>query len=322
MIEKILPGLYRIKVPLPGSPLRSVNSYLIVSSRRFLLIDTGMNREECLRHLHSALEELNVELEKTDFFITHWHADHLGLISALATPSSRIYFNRAEADALASGFKNLWQQASNFAREHGFPEGELEDVLSTHPAQYGLKEHMDFCIIEEGDEMSIGDYTFACLETPGHSPGHLCLYEANKKILVSGDHLLVDITPNISLWSNEINLLQEYLESLDRVYELDVQLVLPGHRWAFRDHRKRIQELKRHHEARINEVLSLLEEGSQTGYELASRMSWDLSYKCWEEFPAFQKWFAFGEALSHLVYLEEKGMVGRRASGQVVFYPK
>ncbi|RLC70753.1 MAG: MBL fold metallo-hydrolase [Chloroflexi bacterium] len=323
MIREILPRLYRIRISLPRSPLKALNSYLIASPERFLLIDTGMNREECLRQMHRALKELNVDLRKTDLFITHWHIDHLGLVSALPTPSSRVYFNRPEARALLRSFEDTWKVFSRFAREHGFPPEELKQVFKVHPARCSPKEHPDFHLLGEGDELKIGDYSFVCLETPGHSPGHLCLYEPNKKILVAGDHLLASISPNIPLFSDQMNPLKEYLESLDKLYRLEVKLVLPGHGRIFRNHRRRIRELKHHHQVRAKEILHLLlTYGEQTAYQVASRMSWELNYRSWQEFPPSQKWFAFGEALSHLAYLEERGMVGRRKAERVLFYCK
>ena len=79
MVEEILPNLYRIEIPLPRSPLKALNAYLIKGDRRFLLIDTGLNRAECKRVMFSDLEMLRVDIKKTDFFITHMHADHLAL---------------------------------------------------------------------------------------------------------------------------------------------------------------------------------------------------------------------------------------------------
>ncbi len=318
MIEEVLPDLYKIEVPLPGNPLKAVNCYLIAASGRFLLIDTGMNRQECELVMSTALRKLDVDLNNTDFFITHWHADHLGLVSTLATPSSKVYFNKPEA--IVRDFQSHWEESATLGRQHGFQEDELSKALSTHPGRrYGGKRQVDFSILRDDDEIRIGDYSFICIETPGHSPGHICLYEPDKKILVSGDHILVDITPNIALWSKEGNPLEEYLASLDKVYDLDVELVLPGHRQLFRDHRKRIQELKQHHEARVNEVLSILEKGEQTAYEVASQMSWDIEYKSWKLFPASQKWFATGEAIAHLAYLEQKGMISRKGQEKVMF---
>ena len=97
MVEQILPDLYRIEIPLPKSPLKSLNSYLIKGQGRFLIIDTGMNREECMHPMLLSLEKLDVDLKNTDFFITHMHVDHLGLVGNMATKESKIYFNEVEA---------------------------------------------------------------------------------------------------------------------------------------------------------------------------------------------------------------------------------
>jgi glyoxylase-like metal-dependent hydrolase (beta-lactamase superfamily II) len=139
----------------------------------------------------------------------------------------------------------------------------------------------------------------------------MCLYEPNKKIFVAGDHILNDITPTIQLYSGEWNPLKEYLKSLDKVHELDIELVLPGHRSVFRHCKERIQELKHHHQKRLGEIITILKKGRENAFQVASQMSWDIIYDSWDLFPAFQKWFATGEAISHLKYLEEKGIVRR-----------
>jgi glyoxylase-like metal-dependent hydrolase (beta-lactamase superfamily II) len=160
--------------------------------------------------------------------------------------------------------------------------------------------------------MEIGDYRFKCIETPGHSPGHTCLYEANKKILVSVDHILFDITPNISFWLGMGNSLKKYLASLEKVYPLDVSLVLPGHRRIWNNHRERIRELQEHHQARANEILSALEDGEKAAFEIASYVTWDVDYSSWQLLPPSQKWFAVGETIAHLEHLEEEAVVGRK----------
>ena len=317
MIEEILPHLYKIEVPLPQNPLKSVNSYVIKAEGHSLIIDTGMNREECRTVLSSGLKALDIDLKKADFFITHMHADHLGLVSTLATETSTVYFNQPDADIINT--VNYWETVPHLARMHSFPEDELQRAIKNHPGyKYSLRGQLDFNILKEGDTISIGDYLFKCIETPGHTKGHLCLYEPKKKIFISGDHILVDITPNISLWSNEENPLQEYLLSLDKVYDFDIELLLPGHRNISKNCKGRIQELKYHHQMRANEVLSILERGKQNAFQVASQMSWDMSYEFWEQFPSAQKWFATGEAIAHLKYLEEEGKIKREVKEQKI----
>jgi len=323
LFEEILPNLYRVEVPLPGSPLQATNSYVIKGAQRSLIIDTGWNHEVCMKALTSGLREIGVNLEETDFFITHKHADHVGLVSDLAADAARIYFSRADAPFISSAAPWDWEKEVDFARKHGFPDGEREAAMGSHPGRrYSSGNHSGVHVLKNGDTISIEDYSFKCIETPGHTRGHMCLYEPDKKIFICGDHILIDITPNISLWSKERNPLNEYLMSLDKVYDLDVALVLPGHRRIFKNHKQRIRELKHHHQVRLNEVISILEQGRQNAFQVASQMSWDIDCKSWELFPPSQKWFAFGEAVAHLKYLEENGKVGREVQGQeVVFFP-
>ena len=324
MIEEILPGLYRIEVPLPQNPLRAINSYVIKAQGRSLIIDTGMNREECRSVLSSGLKKLDVDSKKADFFITHLHADHSGLVAKLATDASTVYSNQQEAAILSAGSSEKgkrWQRVDAVYLSHGFPEDEIKRSAQIHPGRrYSMERHVDFYILKEGDTIRIGDYSFRCIETPGHSPGHMCLYEANKRIIISGDHILSDITPNITFWLEMENTLEEYLKSLDKVYDLDVELVLPGHRRTFKNFKERIRELKNHHQARANEILSILQEANQNAYQVASQMSWDIDCESWEQFPGTQRWFATGEALAHLEYLEEMGKVRREMQNQRVVF--
>ncbi len=319
MIEEYSPNLYRIEVPLPQSPLKAINSYVIKTTERSLIIDTGMNRKECMEALSAGLKELGIDLTKADFFITHLHADHLGLVSSLATDTSTIYFNQPDANRVNSA--QFGRSNPDSARANGFPEDKLQDAFRNHPGyRYGPRGHLDFTILGEGDTVSIGDYRFSCIETPGHTKGHLCLYEPGKQLFISGDHILIDITPNISLWSADENPLNEYLLSLDKVYNLDVKLVLPGHRSAFSNYRERIRELKQHHQARADEVLAILRKGSNNAFQVASQMSWNLTCESWDLFPVPQQWFATGETLAHLKYLEENGKVSREIQEQQVIF--
>ena len=105
MIEEIQPSFFRVEVPLPNSPLKFLNSYVIRSSDRNLIVDTGLNRKECLDAMNLGLKQLDIDLARTDFFITHLHADHFGLVSKLATSTIQVFFNRPETELIeASGW--------------------------------------------------------------------------------------------------------------------------------------------------------------------------------------------------------------------------
>jgi glyoxylase-like metal-dependent hydrolase (beta-lactamase superfamily II) len=319
MIEEIDRNLYRLEIPLPQNPLKSINSYVIKSPLRNLVIDTGLNREECRKALQQGLETLHVDLAQTDFFITHLHADHLALATTMAHDTARIYLS--EADAARTAIFQKRTGFEQFARLHGMPEDEVKEGLDNHPGvKYGISRLPRFRTCRDGDTIEVGEYVFSCVETPGHSFGHVCLYEPTKQYLVSGDHILRDITPNIQSWSEDWNPLVVYLASLEKIKGFDVKLVLPGHRGIFRDCRARIEELKQHHETRAREVLTILSDGGKTAYEVASKMSWDIVCDSWEQFPVTQKWFAVGEAIAHLMYLEALTRIEREVTGGHVLF--
>ena len=319
MIEEIDRNLYRLEIPLPQNPLKSINSYVIKSPLRNLVIDTGLNREECRKALLQGFETLRVDLAQTDFFITHLHADHLALATTIAHDTASIYLNDADARRIA-----IFQKRSGFeqfALLHGMPEDEVKEGLDNHPGvKYGISGMPRFQTCRDGDMFEVGEYTFSCVETPGHSFGHMCLYEPTKQYLVSGDHILGDITPNIQSWTDDWNPLVVYLASLERIKGFDVKLVLPGHRAVFRDCRARIEELMQHHGKRALEVLSILIGGSKTAYQVASEMTWDIVCDSWVEFPVAQKWFAVGEAIAHLMYLEALAKIQREVVGGHVLF--
>ncbi len=317
MIEEVFPRIFKMEIPIPESPLRATNSYVVASDERFLIVDTGMNRKECAESIRSSLGELRIDLKRTDFFITHSHSDHVGLVPELIKDGSKVYFNGPDAAVLRD--PHHWEKLAAFAAVNGFPE--TEAAIQRHPGRkYLYRGLLDFTLLREDDEIRIGGYRFRCLETPGHTRGHMCLYEPEAKILFSGDHLLEGITPNISRWSENADPLGEYLNSLDKIDHYDIELVLPGHRNVFSHIRQRIRELFHHHEARNEEILSVLKKGRQSAYQVASQITWDIDLDLWEDFPVPQKWFATGETLSHLQYLERKGEVKREWQGGKVFY--
>lgn len=313
MAERILPDLYRIEIPLPGNPQMAVNSYLVKGNDRFLLIDTGWNRSDCLRVMLSELNSLEVDLRKTDFLVTHVHPDHLGLTQSLVTDMSKIYFSYGDAHLIRREVSETDEERTKLGDiyiANGFPEGELREYMESHPAHcYGLSHHVDVSILREGDFLQVGDYRFTCVETPGHSMGHICLYEASRKILLAGDHILFDISPLVIFRLLMQDSLTQYLASLKKVSCLDVGLVLPGHRRIFSDHRRRIRELQEHHRDRLDEILSVLKEGDKTAFQVVPYLTWDIDCSTWERFSSMQKWFAFGETFAHLRYLKDGGMV-------------
>lgn len=320
VIEQIREDLFRAEIPLPRNPLKATNSYIIIDEKRNLVIDTGMNRDECKEALSDAFRQLDLDLGRTDYFVTHLHADHVGLVAEFAAPDAVIYFNEPDAEILLR--TDLWQLVGSLAGKHGFPEGLVDQAIDSHPGQrYSPQGPVNFTMVEDGDLLSYGSYDLQCVRTPGHTRGHTCLFEPQKQLFFSGDHILGDITPNISTWLEASNPLGEYFASLDRVYNLDIGLVLPGHRSLISDCRKRIDQLKEHHRQRLAEVFQIIESiGQGSAFEIAAGMTWDLVADSWDEFPLMQKWFATGEALAHVHFLEDQGKLKRSSRGNTLVF--
>ena len=135
--------------------------------------------------------------------------------------------------------------------------------------------------------------------------------------MLLGDHVLFDITPNITVWPSYANPLGGYLDSLALVRRLPVRLPLPAHRTVQTGLRERIDEITAHHSRRCGEVLTVLSTTpGLTAYDLTARMTWDIRCRGWEDFPVPQKWFAVGEAMAHLEYLMARGQVARSWDGR------
>jgi len=320
--QEIHPHIFRARIPLPGTPLQYLNSYIIKSNDRNLIVDTGFNMPECLEAMQHALSALQVDLSVTDFFITHLHIDHFNLLPVIMSPHSRVYASGADVsmvqDMLRDGLQSLIQSGAR----NGFPETRLQEAFE-HPAM----QSPDFTWLPnlqetgDGDRLDIASYHFECIATPGHSPGHLCLYEGHHKLLLSGDHILRHITPIIQCWFDHENPLKSYLQSLDRTEKLAVDSVLPAHHHPFHDCRQRIREIRRHHRNRLSEILDILDDSPATAFETAARMKWEFRADSgWENFPFMQQWFATGEAIAHLHYLENRRQLKGKLSHGVIRY--
>lgn len=317
MIETLTPNIHRIEIPLYGNPLKTVNSYVVQTEARTLIIDTAWNRADALQALTDGLAELGVNPATADYFLTHRHPDHYSLVTSIASAQSQVYMGTQDIEYLQAYSINRPDMPSQ-AMRHGFPGQVLKDAagrLAAGPPSERLRPV--FSPVGDGDVIRVGDFNFECIDTPGHSQGHVCLYERNLKFFVAGDHILGDVTPNISGFYQTGSPLHDYRASLKKVAGYDVALTLPGHRQLIHDFKGRIRELIEHQEARSAEVRDLLAQGPCSAYEMAGVMRWDMAAS-WQDFPAMQRWFATGEALSHLIYLVAEGDASEDATGEII----
>ena len=314
MAEQIAKDLWRLSIPLVGNPLKNLNSYLITGERN-LLIDTGFRQQPCREGMERELAEAGADLDRTDIFLTHLHSDHTGLAPELVRPGCRIYMGSADCRRMIT-FQDpaRWEAFYRSYEENGFSAEEMSVLWDINPAkEAGPTPYDGYVCREDGDTLSCGGHTLRCMLTPGHTPGHMCLYEPEAHWLFSGDHVLFHITPNICRWDGVADSLGDYLKSLDLIRELPVRLLLPAHREETGVLADRIDELKGHHDRRLAGALAIVaEQPGLTAYEIAGGMAWSIRCRSWEDFPLTQKFFAVGEALAHLDALEARGQVTHR----------
>ncbi|HHE41645.1 MAG TPA: MBL fold metallo-hydrolase [Dehalococcoidia bacterium] len=320
MIQEMLPGILRLEVPLPKSPLKATNSYVVLDHDRPLVIDTAFNRPECRAALEGLLVEAGVDLDRVDFFVTHLHADHLGLAPSLARNGTAIYFNEPDMP-LARPSDEYWEWMGHVYERHGLPLHDSRIAMDRHPGRiYGPERDFAYTVVRDGDVFHKAGYTLRCFQTIGHTPGHMCLLVEGHRALFCGDHILGDITPNITMWIGMDNPLGHYLWSLDATARLGLEYAFTGHRSIVTDCSARIAQLKDHHAVRCNEVLAALADGEKDAATVTPLISWDLRYERWDDVHPVQKLFATGETIAHLQYLEKLGKVKRRESeGRVLF---
>ena len=330
MSKEIFPGIFKFDIPLPNNTLGHLNSYLVRTDEECTLIDTGLDLNESFEELNRSLNEIGIQpKDLTNILLTHFHIDHIGLVSRLRKISdAKIIFSAKEAELLRSTSSNLGNYSDNleeFYRINGAPPEIFTWARMTGLVNlddnYKLLRKPDISL-RDGEKISFGEYDFEVILTPGHSPGHICLYEPEWQFLIAGDHILPGITPNVTQRDEDGHPLTDYLDSLEKVERLEIKKILPGHEEIFTDHRGRIQQLRDHHAERCEEILNTIRENALTAYQTASSVHWDLDYPSWDDFPIFQRLMAMGETLSHLKFLEEQDLVRKIEKGGRVFYSK
>lgn len=336
-VEKILPGIYRIPVPLTGNPLKELNSYFFVGKpekgSRHLLVDTGFRTEECKEAILNGMAQLGARMEDTDILLTHLHVDHSGNAAEFAIHGNQVYIGRIDGEYLL-GSGDAYDEETGMVlsryirdrrrrmRDHGIPKHLINEMVNATPSRTkgSAFEFRGYTLLDGGEVLTAGDYRLKAIDTPGHTPGQMCFEIEGTGAMILGDHVLFDITPNITDWPDVEDSLGDYLDSLDKIDQYDVALPLPGHR-KLGDFHERIASLKAHHERRLDDCCRVIHElGHARLYDITGRMRWKIRAANWDTFPPAQRWFALGECLSHIDYLLKRGRITKHEDEGGIWY--
>jgi glyoxylase-like metal-dependent hydrolase (beta-lactamase superfamily II) len=265
-ISEVAPGILKITIQIPIPEVGSMNSYVILDGSRNLIVDPGMAHSDCYEIMEKAIRDLGLDLGRTDFFITHHHLDHFSAVSRFLSGTSCIYISKPEAEfigRIASG--EAEQEIAAFLEMLGFPENNSTFLFSQfYSYEYRQQRSWPFRYIADGDSIVRGSHAFTCLVAPGHSVAHSCLHESNSGVLIAGDQ----ITAGIQFLLDRANPLADHFQSLARIREMDVKLLLPGHGSPFNDHRKRIDSLRAHHQRRLDATRAALGDDGKDAHEV------------------------------------------------------
>jgi glyoxylase-like metal-dependent hydrolase (beta-lactamase superfamily II) len=312
-VEQVRPGLWSIPVPIPSSSLRYVFVYMFETERGAYIVDTGWNTDDAFAALSSGLEHAGYAMSDVcGVLVTHIHPDHYGLAGRVREASGAwIALHGADAELIRDRYEDttdLLKRVGSMLRRMGAPEDELSSLQNASmPLRPLVSAVQPDVILEDGDKPEVPGWELQAIWTPGHSPGHLCFWEASNKLMLSGDHILPRITPNIPFHPQAAaDPLGDFLRSLDRVAEYDAAEVLCAHEHRFVGLTERVEELRAHHEQRFAEVLASIRAGTDTAWGIAAGMRWS---RQWDRIEGFMRRAAVAEAMAHLRALEHRGVL-------------
>jgi glyoxylase-like metal-dependent hydrolase (beta-lactamase superfamily II) len=316
-LSQVAAGVWALRLPIPWEE-GHVNCFLLSDGDAVDMIDCGMSSEESLAMVWQAVARVGgpgARLRR--LVVTHIHPDHYGGAGEIiGRGGAELYLHKLEVPMVHPRYleiDQLIEEVRRYLRIHGVPEEEAGFLANSSRWIRDFVKPAEPALQLDGTELlEIGRRQLRVEWTPGHSPGHVCLFDAAEGLLFAGDQLLPDASPNIGLHPQSTpNPLDDYLSGLRRLELLQPKLVLPAHGRPFNGVADRVADLVGHHQRRKEQMLSLLADGEMNGWQVAVAV-WGLRSDLQQMRMALQ------EGLAHLQSLSGEGRLEKRASPSAI----
>lgn len=294
----------RIPTPFPVGPVNAI----LVGEDPITLIDTGPKTSEAWEALRSQIEALGLRLgDIKRIVLTHAHLDHAGQAERLRRlTGATVYAHPWEADRLGQ-VPDASRDPTLFAAL-GVPARVVDEFNA-------VWDHLNTMVdpisglpaLDDGDELAFEKGSLAIVHTPGHTPGHICLFHRAQRTLIAADTVLKRITPNPILNHDprqpgrRFPSLAAFLRSLDRLRHLAPALVYTGHGEEVDDYEAYYQTIVQHARQRQRELLQLMGDGAAT--------AWEFSLRLFPQAGGQQRFLALSETIAHLDWAVGEGTV-------------
>jgi glyoxylase-like metal-dependent hydrolase (beta-lactamase superfamily II) len=316
-LTEIAADVFELRLPIPFED-GLVNVFLFADGDEADLLDCGMNSEESVDSIRSALAHLGAKRLRR-LVVTHIHPDHYGAAGVFAGEGlADLYIHRLEVPLVNPRYvelEHLVGEVRKYLLVNGVPPDEAELLSNSQRALSDVVKTAEPSVQLDGAELlDMGRRRLRVEWTPGHSPGHICLYDQKEKLLFAGDHMLPELSPNIGLHPQSTpDPLHEYLEGLRRLAAYQPARILPAHGRPFTDAPGRVAVLVSHHKKRLERILEIVSAGRRSGWQVALDL-WGPRDNLYEKRLALQ------EGLAHLQALAVEGRLTKSVTPATVLW--
>ncbi len=315
-VTEVRPGIFRLQLPITLPGLGHVNCYALTDRHGVTLVDPGLPDPHSHAELTRRLAQLDATTERVHtVIITHSHPDHFGGVGRIRrSVGAEVVAHRHFAALFDPHDDDLGELHDIATRPDdgfdpvAFAHALLDDdeptelpirrspwgsVLSfpsldevRHMRTWDVDSRQGFLTpnptvrVDDGDVRVIGDRQWRMIHTPGHTGDHLCLFDEDDGVLLSGDHVLPTITPHISGMTPSADALADFFDGLERIGSLaGVEIAFPAHGNPFSDVARRTRDIAQHHQDRLDTIIDIAGQLGETdvvtiSHELFKERSW------------------------------------------------